>query len=542
VTRRAGRVGRVVSAVAVVGVLAGVTVAGSTLERGAVVEAGLSAVVVPATATTLVCPGPVALPDDGGVSDDAFDPRPVDAQSTLRVATATRAADGADDPDDPDGTDGGAAPLSLGSLAGAAPLLELPGGGGAQAGALSTPAGPTVLRAEPVDDVAPVTGGASASVVTQGDLRGLSAGSCQAPSADIWLVGGSTEIGSSALLVVTNPGRTPAEVSLDLWGPSGPLEGTGASLLVAPGAERALLLEGVAAEQRRVVVHATAAGGLVTAHLQDSRLNGFTPAGVDLVTAGAAPASRQVIGGLLVPASEAGAEDTALVRMLAPGAEPARAALTLLGPDGPVTLPGAERVDLGPGEVTDVSLAGLPAGSYTAVVESDTAVVAGAMLTRQGPPLELDDIPTLDRAWAAAGSGAGDALVALPPGVGATLLLGSVAPPGASADGDGGRATGVLRAIGADGRVLVEEPVSVPAGTTLPVVVGPGGVGGEAEVAAVQVVPDDDVSERGPALAAWVVVTAAVADQGLVSVLTPVPGAQPQPTVTVGEGSRIGLP
>ncbi|MEK8228056.1 DUF5719 family protein [Oerskovia sp. M15] len=56
------------------------------------------------------------------------------------------------------------------------------------------------------------------STTTAGDLRGLAAASCTAPDISQWLVGGSTEVGSSAQLVLQNPGRTPATVRLSVWG------------------------------------------------------------------------------------------------------------------------------------------------------------------------------------------------------------------------------------------------------------------------------------------------------------------------------------
>ena len=62
---------------------------------------------------------------------------------------------------------------------------------------------------------------------------------------------------------------------------------------MAPGAQRVLSLPGVAAEQRRIAVRVTAACGQVSAYLQDSLLDGFTPRGTDLVAAVAAPATTQ---------------------------------------------------------------------------------------------------------------------------------------------------------------------------------------------------------------------------------------------------------
>jgi hypothetical protein len=537
-SRTPGGAGRVVSGVGVVALLGAVTAGALRLPDPASGATGGSVVPVPPTATTLVCPGPVVLPAEDAAGDAAFDPAPVQTRTTQRVVTVP-AGEVADGP-----------ATTVTPLAGGAALLRLTGAD--TAGGLEAVDGPTLVRADPVGERPPTVGGATASITPQGDLRGLAAATCQAPSASTWLVGGSTEIGNSALLVVANPGRTPAEVSLDLWGPTGALDAAGAAtFLVAPGEQRAVLLEGVAAEQRRIAVHVAAAGGLVSAHLQDSRLVGFTPAGTDLVTAGAPPATRQVVGGLVVPGSAVEQPDTALVRLLAPGDDRAVARLTVLGPDGPVSLPGAEDLELGPGEVTDVSLAGLPAGAYTAVVDADVPVVAGAVLTRAGDPVELGDLPTLERAWSAARPAGATGVVALPPGVTGTVVVAGIP----AVDGDvledgagtgGAPATGELVVIGADGTTVATRPVEVPAGRT--VRLDAAGLAPGVDVAAVQLVPsstdaDTDTDAADRTSLAWSVLAATGAGtQELVSVLAPPPAPDPRPDVVVRAGDRLGLP
>ncbi|GAA2726046.1 DUF5719 family protein [Cellulomonas aerilata] len=546
---RAGRLGRVVSGVGVAALLGGVTALGLRLPAAAPADDVRTVVPVPPTATTLVCPGPVVLAADDAASDAAFDPAPVETRTTLRAVSlppspdegepSTGTSSDASTETEP-APDAPAAEVS--PLGGGAPLVTLDD---RSVGGLDAVPGPTLVRAEPAGDVAVTAGAASASITTQGDLRGLAAASCRAPAASTWLVGGSTEIGSSALLVVANPGRTPAEVSLDLWGPTGALDPAGAStFLVAPGEQRGVLLEGVAAEQRRVAVHVSAAGGVVSAHVQDSRLNGFTPAGTDLVTAGTEPATRQVLTGVVVPASTLEEPDTALVRVLAPGRDRAVVRLTVLGPDGPVSLPGAERLDLGPGEVTDVSLAGLPAGAYTVVVDADTAVVAGAMLTREGNPVELGDVPTLERAWAAAVPVGETGVVAVPGGVVGTVVAAAVPPvPDDVLEGGAGStgapATGVLRVLGTDGTVLSSQDVDVPAGRTARFDLAALAAG--VEVAAVELVPSG-TDDPGRAALAWsVLATSGSGAQELVSVLSPVPAPDAQPDVVVGAADRLGL-
>src|SRR5690606_12139710 len=139
--------------------------------------------------------------------------------------------------------------------------------------------------------------------------------------------------------------------------------------------------------------HLSTTGGAVTAYLQDSRVRGLVPAGVDLVVAGSAPAATQVVPGLTLSASAAEDADPAVVRLLAPDAA-TTARITLLGASGPLELP---PVDLVAGEVVDAPLGGIEAGQYTAVVTAEGPVVAAVAVTRVGAA----DGP-VERAWVAA--------------------------------------------------------------------------------------------------------------------------------------------
>ncbi|QHT56311.1 hypothetical protein GXP71_09630 [Cellulomonas sp. H30R-01] len=526
-----GRLVRAGSGLAVAGVVAAVVVAGGVVPGTAVDGLGPSSVPVPPAATTLVCAGPLLLPDDVGRGDSAFDPTPVDPVSSVSVASSTRGA----------GT--------VTTLDGAQTLARLdPGDEAVTVGQVPAP---LVVRAEPGDTAPARVGAVSSGLVTAGDLRGLSAASCQHPTADAWLVGGATDLTSTAQLVLTNAGSTPAEVGLEVWGPSGAVDLTGERYLVAPGAQRVVAVGGIAAEQRRLVVHVATTGGRVAVHLQDSALDGFTPAGTDLVVPGEAPARRQVVPGVSVVASEVGDEDAGAVRLLVPGDATATASVSVLGPDGPTALPGAESVELRPGEVTDVPLGGLAAGTYTLLVDADQPVVAAAVVTRPGSPGELDDVPSRERAWAASSSPTDGGVAVLPAGTGGTFTLAGLPARGSAADSvdGGGETTATVRLLGDDGRVVGERRVSVPVGATgawslEALVQGDGLVtpstaltapAGQPVVRAVDVVVDDgdDV--------AWALVAEVSRPDGvLVSVLRPVPALVRAPDVAVQPDPRLG--
>ena len=523
------RVAATASAIVVLALGGGVVALDRLDPVGATQPAVATSVQVAAAPVSLVCPGPVRLPTSSG--DAGFDPAPVGAITSVRAATTGTETPGAGS--------GAAAPGLLTDLAGAATSARItPTTAGAATTTLSGPTAPVLLTADPVNGHAPRAAGTSTSLVTAGDLRGLAVAACTPAGTDGWLVGGSTAVSSTALLTLANPGSTAASVDLEIWGPNGPVGLSGGSaLLVAPHGQRQLLLSGVAAEQRRIVVHVSSTGGLVAASLQDDALRGLTPGGLTFVSPGVVPSTRQVVTGITVPTSAIADSDQAVLRLVAPGAAGTTATISLLGPDGVVPLPGAESVDLPAGSVIDVPLAGIPAGSYTAVVRADVPVLAGALITRIGSAGQLENQQVIDRAWIAAGTVGAGGVAALPsaPGVTSTIVLGGV---GRTAAGDGRDATGTLRAFAADGTVLGDTAVRVPAGQTVTVPVSDLG----AQAVAADLVPDVDPSGTAAQLAWAVVATSTQADGQLVAVLTPTPPQDAAPSVRVRQGTGVGLP
>lgn len=511
-----GRLARLASGVLVLALTGGTVAAAWLLPGTRPGDVAAAAVDVGAPRTTLVCPGPLGLPEDTGAGGSGFERVPV-------------------------------APVeSVSAFAGGvgAPTLTTLGSQTATKGdVLAPPTAPVVLTADPVDDEVPRVAGVTSSLVTDGDLRGLAAGGCARPSSDLWLVGGDTELQSTADLTIVNPGSTPADVTLEVWGTTGAVDLVGGdSMLIAPGASQTLVLAGLAAEQRGIVVHVAAAGGLVSAWLQDSRLDGFTPQGADLVSPGTGPSTRQVVPGVSVQDTLVDSPEAGVLRLLVPGDQATTAAITLLGPDGPVDLAGVGTVDLRPGEVTDVPLGGLPAGAYTAVVDADLPVVAGVMVGRTGGMGELDESARIERAWAAS-TDVGGGLVAVPPGVATTLTLAAVGT-GTAADG-GAALAGTLRVWGEDGQ-LAEQEVNVTAGETTTVDLAQL-VGLSVDVSSVrgvELVPHGDAgggSGSATGLAWSLVATADQSDGELLTIVQPLADSAATTRVQVREGGRLGL-
>ncbi|GMA25059.1 hypothetical protein GCM10025864_28180 [Luteimicrobium album] len=493
----------------------------------------------------LVCPGPARLTDPDSGGDAQFRASPV--PTTTRLGALALAS--------------GAGTLQQLDGSKVATLAASPGGDAASVLRQDTVPGGLALRAPAPDTGADRVAASVASTTTSGDLRGLVAASCQTPGTVAWLAGGDTKVGSSTQLVLQNPGLTPATVSVRAWGPDGEIPlASSASLVVPAGKEVVRLLEAAAPGVDRLVVQVKASGGLVSAYLQHSTLSGIVPQGVDDVVPGSAPAQHLALAGV-VSRGEAIADTRApVLRLLAPS-KAAKATVSLWGPSGRVHLRGAEQVALDAGQVVDVPLGGLPAGTYTVTVDADQKVVAGIVEQRPGTtgaagqPAPSDPHTAWDRAWVPAQAvpdappaGSPDAgEVALPAGTSDAVVL-TALPADRSTDAKvSGEAKATVRLFDASGAQMLSRPTTVAAGTSA--VLDVGALAPGKDVAGVAV---DAVTPSGGATVAWGVVTSVgAASSGvptggasgqLVSVLAPVPSVSSGGTVAAQEDPTLGLP
>lgn len=441
------RAGAALSGVALLAAAAGIVVAGDAWEVPAAGAAEVPRVAVPAGEVAAVCPGPPELTTGAGTGvDPELDPVDVTPTTLSQVLTLPRA-------------DAAAAEGTYGPLGGEAEALTH--AGDVRRSLVEDPGEPGVLRAGPVEGRSALAAGATVSRTDAGDLRGLVAAPCQPPATSVWLVGGGTEVGQSAQLVLTNPGDTPATVTATMWTTIGVADAPRlAEIVVAPGETSAVLLESVATSDAALALRVEAAGGRVSASVQELRLDGIVPAGVDVVTPAAPPSTTVTVPGVVVTDDDAGAS---AVRLLNPGEEIATVSVELLGAEGPVELPGAQEVVLDPGAVLDLSLSGVEAGTYAVRAASERPVTAGVVLARTGTAGELDpDTPPRDRAWTAAAQPAAGGVVALP-GLGTVVDGASVVLTNPGGDD----LTAALVPVDADGRLGAATDVDVAAGSTV---------------------------------------------------------------------------
>ena len=337
-----------------------------------------------------------------------------------------------------------------------------------------------VLTLVPSDGQVANAVGSVTTLTQSGDLRGLTAAPCAQPSAMSWIVGGSIAAGSSAELRLMNPGATSATAKVNLYGSIGPLSlPSNGEVTIPAGGSASLALETSSSQDPHVAVSIETDGGSVVPALVTESLDGETPAGTDVITPGAAPATDLVIPGVEVvePASQgevpdattgADSSDTPAVRIVNPGQAPATVSVTMLGKDGARPLAGAQSVTVDAGSVFDISLAGVPVGTYGVQVTSSAPVGAAVRMVRSaGEYPERSQALVHDQAWAqAALPGAADSgLLAVPRAASLTSAV-TVTNSGAAASVtlsslDGSWSQDVSVAKGSS--VVVDVPAEVPA-------------------------------------------------------------------------------
>jgi hypothetical protein len=287
--------------------------------------------------------------------------------------------------------------------------------------------------------------GAQSQVPSTPDFTGFAAASCAEPSGSIWLVGGSTALGRTTLLTVSNPSSVDATLALTILGKDGPVSAPGMSgIVVKSGAQRVIPLAGFAPDLATPVVHVQASGGQVVAFLQESIVRGLDTGGVDLLGAGVAPATHLVIPGVRVLDAIGVSKALALsdwddvipaVRVAVPGAKNAKVQVSLVPQDASVHGLAFE-MDVNSGQVSELGLdssadtdsgkVAIADGTYSVVLDSDQPIVAGVRVSTAVDPASGDpaaaavsdtSAPPSDFAWfSPAAVLTGDTAVTIAPG------------------------------------------------------------------------------------------------------------------------------
>ena len=317
----------------------------------------------------------------------------------------------------------------------------------------------TVLTLDPsgdgaTGDLQPLLAGSQVQTLNGGGLVGMAAAECVEARSDTWLVGGSSDTGRTSILTLANPGEVAATVNVQIFSEDGKVTAPGAEgIVVQPNSEASYPLAGFAPNVLSPVIHVTSVGGNVVAHLQQSTVRILEPGGVDIVGAGAAPATELVIPGLVVTGHEQidelvgapGYNDiTPVLRLFVPGDQAASATIAVTPEDGDTI---DVEFDVLPGKVSDFPFEHFEDGSYTVTVTSDVPLVAGARASTVGESGASDFV------WLQSADVMNEqALVSIGSGADARIHL---ANPGT---------TDAVVTVGIDDSDAQAETVTVPAG------------------------------------------------------------------------------
>ena len=221
---------------------------------------------------------------------------------------------------------------------------------------------------------------------------GLSGVNCVPGSNSAWLVAGDNTVGREALLVLANPTAVDATVSLQLFGTSGPIQGSGLSGISAPAQKVTVLpLSSFAPKTETFAVQVSVRGAELGIWLQQKTVRGLTPGGLDLVGVSAEPSQQVLIPGIflrgtsklaaLVSADENFADTKPILRVTAPGDKPAKFTAQIQGADGS-SFGNVLQGDVPAGSTRDFDLVDLADGNYSVQINADVPVLASARYSR----------------------------------------------------------------------------------------------------------------------------------------------------------------
>ena len=272
--------------------------------------------------------------------------------------------------------------------------------------------GPVLLTGD--GSMAPAVAGTQEWRVDGKDLRGLVTTSCGSGGSDLWLLAGGAGPGRQERLILTNPGANPVTTDVTVHGDTGPL-GDPVVETVPPGGRVSVLLDARYGAEQHPAVHVRSDGGGVQATLTDTWVDGSDALGAETTAAAAAPATVQVVPGVVVDAT-----GSSSVRVAVPGEQDAVVRVSVLNREGLVPWTGESVLSVPAGSVAELPLTGLGAGTYALALRSDVPVVASAFV-RIGNGKVPGEI-----AWSPAASGiesVGGAALAPVPSVERTLQL-----------------------------------------------------------------------------------------------------------------------
>ncbi len=237
--------------------------------------------------------------------------------------------------------------------------------------------GATSARVAATGSLAPGLAGLQTTVSTDGDNRAGIAAPCAAAKPEVWLVAGGGGSTRRERVVLSNPGANTVSADVSVLGGAGLLPSTnGRNISVPPRGRTSLFVDALVGPENTPVVHVVASGGVLSAVLEDSWVDGATGRGADDASPAADPANEQVIPAVFL-------DGPGRLRVAVPGSEETVVQARALTENGPVALPGDGVVRVPGGAVRDIDLGVVPTGAYAIQLRADHPVVGGVMLERR---------------------------------------------------------------------------------------------------------------------------------------------------------------
>ena len=226
--------------------------------------------------------------------------------------------------------------------------------------------------------------------VQDSQLKGLLSTSCDSPSTDFWLLGGSTAIGREALLLLSNPTTVDATANLEIYSETGRIDSPGLTgISVAAGKSTVVPLASFSFRSESLAVRVKVDGGALLGVIQQRAVRGLKAAGADLIGAAPQAATQIVVPGILVRGSAYAGELRSksskyldveqMLRVYVPGAKNADLKIQVLGASAN-NFGTAISQSVGAGRVTDIDLSGLADGNYFALIKSSVPALASVRL------------------------------------------------------------------------------------------------------------------------------------------------------------------
>lgn len=374
---------------------------------------------LPATLQHSVCPGVPKLPTTSEVGED-IDFSPISTDTTTQVTVASfsdlagnlpgitardASASGTAEQDDALAGADELSPSQDVEIQQGRPATGGPDGAHIANGFLkrdSNPGGeagqPVLLTTEPLGGRSALAGAVTSYSASDGDLTGLSVAPCAAPGHQHWMTGVTTTLGTTAVLTLTNPSGSSSSVDIELFGTEGRIDAAGTSgLVLAPNQTRSFIVGGLAPNEEAVALRISAKGGAIAPSVQQHRLDGVTPQGVEIIQPGADPARTAVMPGITISEDNvkiareselAGAEPTVFITTTT--GSPTTANIELIDAEGKSHKPEQYSVDIDATTTVAVPLDGIEPGTYTVQVESEAAIIASTSAWMGTPGKDLD--------------------------------------------------------------------------------------------------------------------------------------------------------